>query len=387
MLKIVKILIIAALVGLVSGLLSSSFLHLLEWVTLTRKSAPFLIWGLPVFGLLFGLCLKKMPHHINQGVPYILQELENDQAKVSPWMTPFIFLSSLMTHLFGGSAGREGVGVIMGASAAHLLPKFHASFLRMRPYLIYSGIAAGFSSIFGTPLAAIIFSFELHAFKHIKRWDLVVCTSLASFIALIIPDLLGPGHQAFIVNFTWDFSLLMYLLLAGLASGVAGQIFYWGLLGYTRFISFLFPRIEWKLLIGGLLISFLVYFANGHDYIGIGTDMIGKSFVSEREPFDFLMKALLTIMTLAIGFKGGEVTPLFFMGATFSNSIASFLKFRNFGLSSALGMVGLFGAVTGTPIASAIMAGELFGAQTGVIALGSCWLARFLMLGRSVYRH
>jgi H+/Cl- antiporter ClcA len=385
--KLLRILLIAALVGLISGLLSSCFLHLLEWVTSTRKVTPQLIWGLPVFGLFFGLCLRKIPHHINQGVPYIFHELENDQAKVSVWMTPFIFISSLLTHLFGGSAGREGVGVIMGASAAQLLPKFHATFSQMRPYLIYSGIAAGFSSIFGTPLAAICFAFELHAFKHIKNKDLFFCTTMASFIALVIPSFLGPGHQAFVVNFNRDSSLLMYLLLSGLASGVAGQIFYWGLLGYTRLISFVFPQIERKLFVGGLLISLFVYFTHSYDYIGIGTDIIAKSFVSERVPFDFLMKALLTIMTLAIGFKGGEVTPLFFMGATFSNSVASLFKFQNFGLSSALGMVGMFGAVTGTPIASAIMAGELFGAEIGILALGSCWLARFLMLGRSVYRH
>lgn len=385
--KIFKIIIISIFVGIISGALSSLFLHTLSSLTSVRQSYPFLIWGLPVFGLLFGLLIKKIPHHVNQGVPYILEELENEHAHVSPWMVPFIFLASLGTHLFGGSAGREGVGVIMGASAAHLMPKIRESYKEMRPFLIYSGIAAGFSSIFGTPLAAILFAFELHAFKHIRRKELVVCTTLASFIALLIPHLFGPTHQHLEVSYLLEGNLLFYVLIAAITSGVGGHLFYWGLKGYTQLISKIFPRIEVKLLMGGLFVSLLVYLTNSYPYIGIGTDVIARSFVEQMSYHDFAMKSLLTIMTISIGFKGGEVTPLFFMGATFSNSISGLLGFKNFALSSSLGMVGLFGAVTGTPIASAVMGGELFGWKVGLLCFVTCCLGRLLMKGRTVYRH
>lgn len=382
--KIFKIFIISLFVGIISGALSSFFLHSLSWVTFTRKSYPDLIWGLPVFGLLFGLVIKRIPHHINQGVPYILEELENENANVSPWMVPFIFLSSLGTHLFGG---REGVGVIMGASAAHLMPKIRKSYKTMRPFLIYSGIAAGFSSIFGTPLAAILFAFELHAFKHVKRMELVISTTMASFIALLIPHLFGPTHQHFEVSYMFQGDLIFYVLIATITSGVGAQFFYWGLKGYTHLISKIFPRIELKLFMGGLFVSLLVYFTNSFPYIGIGTDVIARSFAGQMSYHDFAMKGLLTVMTISIGFKGGEVTPLFFMGATFSNSISGLFNLKNFALSSSLGMVGLFGAVTGTPLASAVMGVELFGWKVGLLCFVTCYLGCLIMGRRSVYRH
>lgn len=383
----IKIPIISLFVGLISGALSTLFLYSLSWVTSFRTENSYLIWGLPIFGLFFGLLIKIIPHHVNQGVPYILEELENDKAKVSPWMTPFIFLSSLGTHLFGGSAGREGVGVIMGASAAHLLPKLRTSFQSMRPFLIYAGLAAGFSSIFATPLAAIVFAFELQGFKHIRKYNLVMCAGVASFIAVLVPKLLEVTHQHYHVDFLFSWELLPYLILASLSSAFGGHLFYWGMKGYTRLISHLFPHIVLKLTIGGLLVSFLVYFTGSYAYIGIGTDTIAESFISEMSFYDFAMKCLLTIMTISIGFKGGEVTPLFFMGSTFSNSMASFFNFNNFALSSSLGMTSLFGAVTGTPLASAVMAGELFGWKVGCLCLISCYLSRFLMGNHSIYRH
>lgn len=379
--------LLSILIGLVSGVCSSLFLHSLEWITALRNEHSYLIWGLPVFGIFFGLLIKAIPHHINQGVPYILQELDNHEAHISPWMTPFIFLSSLGTHLFGGSVGREGVGVIMGASIAHLVPRLKKSYQELRPYLIYSGIAAGFSSIFGTPIAAIIFSFELHHFKDVKKDFLLFSTALSSLVALLVPHFIGPKHQHFVVNFQFDNKVFFYIFIAGIAAGIGGHAFYWGLKGYTKLISKLVPHIEWKLAIGALIISLIVFLTNGYEYVGIGTDIISRSFHQQMLPYDFLMKCLLTAMTLAIGFKGGEVTPLFFMGATLSNSVSSLFNFNNYALSSSLGMVGLFGAVTATPFASIAMAAELFGWKVGTLSILTCFIARFIMGSRSVYRH
>lgn len=385
--RILKIITISLFTGLASGLLSSSFLHLLTLVTDLRQAHPALIWGLPFFGLLLGFVIKIIPHHINQGVPHILEEIENDKSKVSVWMIPFIFLSALGTHLFGGSSGREGVGVIMGAAVAHVLPSLEKTFREMKPFLIYAGVAAGFSSIFGTPLTAIAFAFELHRLKDIKKIDLVFCTVIASFVALLVPHYLGPSHANFEIELSLDLTLVPYVLIAGIFSGLGAHLFYWGLKGYGRLVSYLFPHLLFKLFVGGLLVSVLIYFTDSYQYAGIGVDVIVNSFVSPMEIHDFIMKFLLTVMTLAVGFKGGEVTPLFFMGATLSNSVASYFNLRNFALSSSLGMVGLFGAVTATPIASAIMAGELFGWRIGAMSFFSCWIARLIIGKRSVYRH
>lgn len=382
-----KLIILFIAIGLIAGFCSTTFLLSLDWVTNIRSNYHDLIWGLPIFGFIFGIVLKKLPHHIHQGVPYLIQELDNPKTKVSAWMTPFIFLSSVGTHLFGGSAGREGVGVIMGASSAHLFSKFFPSYQEIKPYLFYSGIAAGFSSIFGTPIAGIVFAFEIHHFKDIKNYFLILAAIVSSFTALIIPHLFHVSHSNYIVDFNFTSELVFYILIASITSGIGAHLFYWGLKGYTKLISKIIPSVEYKLFFGGFLISILVYITQGFDYIGIGTDMITKSFSQQMNVYDFLMKCLLTIMTLAIGFKGGEVTPLFFMGATFSNSVSSLLSFQNFSLSSALGMISLFGAVAGVPLASSFMAIELFGWKVGLCAFTCCYLARLIMGKKSVYRH
>lgn len=389
MVHILKFIFLALFTGVLSGLLSSFFLYTLKFVTNYRGNHPFLIYFLPIFGLAFAFIIKKIPHHINQGVPYLLSEVENERAKVSVWMTPFIFISSIGTHLFGGSAGREGVGVIMGASISHLLPQIYSLFAskKNRAFLIYTGMAAGFSSIFGTPLAAIFFAFELHHFKEFKKIDLIVYTSISSFSAFLISHFIGPIHGSFNVSFDYDWNILFYVMVAAMTSGIGANIFYFGMKYYTKAISYFFKQIETKLFFGSVIIVALVITTNGHDYIGIGSTFIEQSFFRERSLYDFFMKCLLTISTLSIGYKGGEVTPLFFMGATFANALSVKVGLTNFALSSALGMVGLFGAVTATPLASAFIAYELFGYKVGVLALATSFIAKKLMGTRSVYRH
>lgn len=385
--KIFKNIILLVFVGLISGLLSSSFLYSLNFVTDLRIAYPYLIFGLPIFGFVSGIFIKRFPHYINQGVPYILQEIDNPDKKVSTLIAPFIFISSLGTHLFGGSAGREGVGILMGASAAHLLTKANPTFQNMRVHLIYAGVAGGFASMFGTPLAGLIFSFELHQFKEIKRVDLLATALLAALIADRVTRYLGPSHPRYGAFFEWDLSLIPTVVLIGLICGIGALIFFYGMKFFTKLISKSFHSLEWKLFAGGLIVSFFVHFTHSYDFVGIGTHMIETSFHSPMHVTDFFLKCLLTIITLSVGFKGGEVTPLFFMGSTLSNSFMSLLNFRNYAFNSALGMVAIFGAVTNTPFASTIMACELFGWEIGIPALGVCLISRLLMKNKNIYRH
>lgn len=387
--KYFKYLLLTVFTGAASGLLSSAFLHSLNLATELRITNPEFIYALPLFGILFALIIKRIPHDVNQGVPYLLSEIENEKAKVSVWMAPYIFITSIGTHIFGGSAGREGVGVIMGASISHLPTKIFKDLNKenLRALLIYTGIAAGFASIFGTPFAAFIFAFELHHFKEIKRVDLLFFTAIACASATFIANILGPAHAHFQVILPTSTSIVWYLIIASLCSGLGANIFYFGMKYYTKAISLICKSLEIKLFTGSLLIVALVLITNGHDYIGIGTHIINDSFIHERSIQDFFLKALLTIMTLSIGFKGGEVTPLFFMGATLTNAVSSKLGLMSFSFSSALGMVGLFGAVTNTPLASSIMAMELFGPRIGCFTLISCYFAKFMMGKRSIYRH
>jgi H+/Cl- antiporter ClcA len=379
--------ILAVCVGVLSALCSSLFLHLLQFVTELRSSYPIFIFGLPFYGLLFAYVIKHIPHYINQGVPYLVHEIENPQAKVSVWMTPFILISAVLTHLFGGSAGREGVGVIMGASIAQILPKFSKYFENRRQTLVCAGVAAGVSSIFGTPIAGIFFAYEIYHFRYLKNHYVARATIIAAIVAYVLGHFLGPQHDQFIVNFEWNADLMKYLAVATFTSGIGGLIFFWGMHYYTKIISFIFRDLYQKLFFGSCLIVLLVFITDSYRYTGIGSDVIAQSFTTSMSFTDFFMKCLLTIMTISIGFKAGEVTPLFFMGATLSNATASMLGLANFGLSSALGMVSIFGAVSATPIASAVMSAELFGPHVGILCLIVCLISRKFLFNKSIYRH
>lgn len=383
--KFIKHFYLFLYIGLISGILSSLFLYSLQIVTKFRTENPTLIFGLPIFGFFFGILLNHTPSYINQGVPYIINEIDNEKEKVSVLTAPFIFIASICTHLFGGSAGREGVGVLMGASAAHILPKAHPTFLQMRTYLIYGGVAAGFASIFGTPMAGIIFAFELHRFKEIKKYDLMFTTVFSAVVAYFVTEFLGPDHVRFMVKIPWDTSLIFSVLLISLISAVGGLIFYFGMKG-AHYAFARIKRPEWKLFIGGLLVCTIVWAINGYEYAGISTDLIRKSFSQEMHTQDFILKCLLTILTLSVGFKGGEVTPLFCMGATLANSVMSKLSFNNYSLNSALGMVSIFAAVTKTPLASTIMACELFGYEIAPLAIVCCCLSSALTRGKNIYK-
>jgi H+/Cl- antiporter ClcA len=379
--------ILAVCVGVLSALCSSIFLHLLNFVTELRTSQPYFIFGLPFYGLLFAYVIKHIPHYINQGVPYLVHEIENPNAKVSVWMTPFILISAVLTHLFGGSAGREGVGVIMGASTAQILPKFSKLFENRRQTLVCAGVAAGVSSVFGTPVAGVFFAYEIYHFRYLKNHYVARATIIAAIVAFVFGHMLSPPHERYTVNFDWNLELVKYLLIAILTSGFGGLLFFWGMHYYTKLISLTFRDLYQKLFFGSCLIVLVVFLTQAYKYTGIGSDVIAQSFMNSMGFTDFFMKCVLTIMTISIGFKAGEVTPLFFMGATLSNATASLLGLTNFGLSSALGMVSIFGAVSATPIASAVMSAELFGPQVGALCLIVCLISRKFLLNKSIYRH
>lgn len=383
--KFIKYFILFSYVGTISGIPSSLFLYSLEMVTQIRIENPTLIFGLPFFGFFFGLILKRLPTNINQGVPYIVQEIDNEKHKVSVFTAPFIFIASITTHLFGGSAGREGVGVLMGASAAHVLPKTHKLFHDARIHLIYGGVAAGFASIFGTPIAGIIFAFELHRFKDTKKLDLLITTTLSAFIANFVTHALGPAHAQYPMNIQWSLSSWFSVILIGLLCSLGGLVFYYGM----KFSHKLFKQVsrpEWKLFLGGAMVTAIVWLFHAHAYVGIGTEMIMQSFHEQMLLQDFWIKCLLTVLTLTVGFKGGEVTPLFFMGSTLSNAVLSKLSFTNFAFNSALGMVSIFAAVTKTPFASTFMACELFGYQIAPFALVCCFFSSALTGDRNIYK-
>ena len=370
----------------VTGSASALFLWMLDAVTLFRFANPWLLWLLPVGGLAVGWLYHRHGQSANGGNNLLIDEIHQPAAGVPRRMAPLILLGTLVTHLCGGSAGREGTAVQMGGgiagSFARVL-KLDEAGVRI---LLMAGVAAGFGSIFGTPIAGTVFALEVLVIGRMQYDALVPC-----FIASVVADWVchswGIGHTQYHVavtsgRFHLEPLLMGKVILAAVAFGLASLVFSESShrLGaaFKRFI----PRPELRPVVGGLLVIGLFFLAGTPDYLGLGVlgnrpDAITlpAMFSSTQIPASaWLWKLVFTVVTLSAGFKGGEVTPLFFIGAALGNALALALG-APVDLFAAIGFVAIFGGATNTPLASTILGMELFGAGNGIYIATACIVA------------
>ncbi len=372
-----KWLTILVMMAALIGSASAFFLYALDAVTYFRFSNSWLLWLLPLGGLAVGLLYHHYGKSANCGNNLLIDEIHEPAAGVPKRLAPLILLGTLVTHLFGGSAGREGTAVQMGggiAAAFARVMKLDAAGVRI---LLMAGVAAGFGSIFGTPIAGAVFALEVLVIGRMQYDALFPC-----FIASVVADWIchcwGIGHTQYHVAVSsaglhiepW---LMGKVILAAVAFGLAS----WGFsesshrLGaaFKRFI----PRAELRPVAGGLLVIGLYFLAGTPDYLGLG--VIGNRpdaitlpamFSSTQIPASaWLWKLVFTVVTLSAGFKGGEVTPLFFIGAALGNALAFALS-APVDLFAAIGFVAIFAGATNTPLASTILGMELFGAGNAI---------------------
>lgn len=368
----------------VVGSVSAFFLWALDAVTLLRFDHPWLLYLLPVAGVAVGALYHHAGGKSSGGNNLLMDEIHEPGAGVPRRMGMFVLFGTLVTHLFGGSAGREGTAVQMGGSVAAAFGKalgIDAASLRI---LLMAGVAAGFGSVFGTPIAGAVFALEVLVIGRMQYDALVPCF-LASLVADWTCRAWGIGHTHYFVEITGPDphpALIGKVLLAAIAFGLVGALFSWLLhrLGktYARFI----PRPELRPFVGGALVIGLFFLVGTPDYLGLGVlgdrpDAVTLPAMftgAEIPPSAWLWKIVFTAITLAAGFKGGEVTPLFFIGAALGNTLAHLLG-APVDLFAALGFVAVFAAATNTPLASAIMGMELFGAGNGLYLAAACIIA------------
>ena len=363
---------IAVIAGLTGGTASAVLLVSLVWATDIREAHRWLIALLPVAGLFVGLMYKYLGASVEAGNNLILDEIHDPKRTIPVRMTPLILIGTFMTHLFGGSAGREGTAIQTGASLADQLGRPFRMEARERRVLLMAGISAGFASVFGTPLAGAIFGLEVLALGAISYDAIAPC-----FIAACIGDL--ATHAWGVQHTLYRVAEVPSLLANGLLwSAIAGAVF--GLVGMvfaklTHAVSHFFQhRIAWAPLrpfAGGTVVALGVLLLGTTRYVGLGIPTIQASFGPRHDPQDWLLKLLFTVVTLGAGFKGGEVTPLFFIGATLGNALAYVLPLPP-SLLAGMGFVAVFAGAANTPIASSLMAMELFGAEAGTYAAIAC---------------
>lgn len=356
-----------------AGTASAFFLWALEQMSATHTKWPALVWGLPLAGLALGYLYQTLGRSVQGGNKQILAAAQAPTQALIPWrMAPLILLSTLLSHLFGVSVGREGTAVQMsGALADQLSPRLP----QYRPLLLSMGIAAGFASVFGTPLAGLVFALE------VLRWRLFSLPNLAwlalvAFAADAVCDAWGASHSHYNLGalpqgLTWP--QLGSLLVAALAFGLTARLYLWAHGQFAALAARYIAKPLWRPLVGGLILALLFGFLGLEAYRGLGLAALAQAFEQPSLPYFFLLKLLLTAFTLALGFKGGEVTPLFLMGASLGSALSLCLPLP-LGLLAAMGFVAVFGAASRTALASALMGLELFGYE----GLGYWLLATFV---------
>ena len=301
-------------------------------------------------------------------------------------MTPLILIGTFITHLFGGSAGREGTALQTGASLADQLARPFRMNAVERRVLLMAGVSAGFASVFGTPLAGAIFGMEVLAFGTIS-YDAIAPCFIAAFIGDFTTRAWDVHHTIYRIA---DVPLLgirgvVLAAVAGAAFGTIGMLF----AKLTHAVGHLFKKhIEWPPLrpfLGGTLVAIAVFASGTTKYIGLGIPTIVAAFQKPQPVYDFGAKLLFTALTLGAGFKGGEVTPLFFIGATLGNALSYVLPLPP-SLLAGMGFVAVFAGAANTPIASTFMAMELFGAEAGAYAGIAC-VVSYLFSGHAGIYH
>ncbi|HEX6240342.1 MAG TPA: chloride channel protein [Polyangiales bacterium] len=380
---------LGALVGVVCGSASALFLAALERATALREERSSLVWALPLAGLAIGALYQRFGQPIQAGNNLVIDAIHDDGPELPLRMAPMVLIGTVLTHLFGGSAGREGTAVQMGASLADALAQRlpWRSDRGLRRKLLAAGVAGGFGSVFGTPLAGAVFGLEFVVLGRIQ-YDALLPALVASVVGDLVTRAWGIAHTPYPRVAELPLTPLLTLKWLVFAGAVAlttiafVELTHWLKRQGERWL----PALPLRMAAAGVAVVALWQLVGSSDYLGLGVPTIVRAFVDPTLPvYAFLAKLLFTALTLAGGFLGGEVTPLFFVGAALGNVLARALELP-LALGAGVGLAAVFGSAANTPLALSIMAVELLGAAAlPHVALVS--VVAYLLTGpRGIYR-
>lgn len=352
--------IFALLVGSAVGLCGTAFYFGLSFVTVLRLQNPWLIWLLPFGGLAIVGLYHLFKDADDTGTNLVISAIHSGD-KLPFRMAPLIFVSTLITHLFGGSAGREGAALQLGGSLGNAIGRLFRFDEKDRHVMIMCGMSAAFSALFGTPMAAAIFSMEMVSVGVMYYTALVPCV-ISALVAHGIAFLFGVANELFLITSVPRFTVASAVKISALAVICAlVSILFCVILHrtedlYRRFFKNPYVRV----FAGGCIVALLTFLVGSYDYNGTGIDIIQQCIKGSVRPEAFVLKMLFTALTLGAGFKGGEIVPSFFTGAAVGCLFGNLVGFSPT-MCAAVGMTSLFCGVTNCPITALLISFELFG--------------------------
>ena len=352
--------ILSMIMGVVGGLLGAVFHHVLHFVTHIRSEHMWLIFLLPLGGLLTVAIYRHPRMKNNKGTNEVIEAVLTGHP-VSAMVAPSIFLATAITHLFGGSAGREGAALQLGGSVASFLAKRYNLRESNRRILVTAGMSSVFAGLFGTPLTATLFCMEFETVGKLFSPALLPCF-LSAFVASQVSAALGVHAetymiaQAFSMTLSSSWRYLILALLVSLLGILMCSVFHKA----EHLAAHHLPNPFVRIAVGGMVITLLTLLMGDHRFNGAGMDMALKAVEGEADWYSFLLKMLFTAVTLAAGFKGGEIVPTFCIGATFGCVMGGLLGL-DAGMAGALGLIGLFCCASNSPFASIMLSVEMFG--------------------------
>jgi H+/Cl- antiporter ClcA len=376
----------AVIAGVLAGIAASIFLHFLDWATNFRDSHRQIVWALPLAGLFIGWVYHRLGRDVVPGTNLIMDEMHDPKKTLPVKMAPFVLVGTVLTHLFGGSAGREGTAVQMGASLADQLSKYFTMPNEERRTLLVCGAGAGFGAAIGAPWAGVIFGAEVIHVGRLRSYAIVEAF-IASFTAYGVSRLLHSPHTVYplvtVAEFSWMTTL--WAAVFGLACGLAARFF--TLFTHeiekaeAKWISY--PPL--KPLLAGILLVALYWWEGTYRFTGLGIPVIQEAFVKTSSWDVPLLKAGFTALTIGSGFKGGEFIPLVFIGATLGSFAATILPVAG-PILAACGSAAVFAGAAAAPAASAVMGGELFGRDVLPYVVVACFASASVAGESRIYR-
>ncbi|WP_017260298.1 voltage-gated chloride channel family protein [Pedobacter arcticus] len=390
-------------VGLAVGSSVAFFLWLLTSAIFFRFSHTYLLYLLPFAGVGIHFMYKLWGKSSEKGNNLIMDEIHQPGGGVPPQMGPLVLFTTVLTHLFGGSAGREGTAVQIGGSIAQFLGNWFKLSKADVKTLLMAGVAAGFGAVFGTPLTGAIFAIEVIALGKLKYNAIVPCL-FASLVGDFAVSAWGLSHTryhidfletkaSFLVGFShWDVVLILKIIIASVAFGLVSYLFATLVHRVKSVFTSLF-KTTWLIpFFGGVAIILLTLLVGKPDYLSLGVDaeypgaitIVSAFKAGGADMFSWLWKTIFTTVTLGTGFKGGEVTPLFYIGATLGNTLATLMD-APVSLFAALGFIAVFAGATNTPLACTFMGVELFGGEYVLFFAIACFTAYFFSGHSGIY--